>query len=122
MPITMPLATDAVREAQKIADSMVDDFRKYKDPHDPAPEAMTEQHVLASIAIFYYERPNGSKKFDNTIGAALIDSEDAMSYMGFPEAILQRLKSNLFWGKGTEVWRKAHNEWAFSWDNDRDDD
>lgn len=122
MPLTLPTAFDAVEEARRIADSMVDDFRKFKDPHDPSPEAMTEQHVLASIAILYYERPNGSKKWDNTIAATLIDSQDAMAYMDYPESILQRLKGSFFGGAGTEVWRRDVNQWAFSWDNERDDD
>lgn len=121
MPLTLPTASDAVAEARRIADSMVDDFRKFKDPHDPSPEAMTEGHVLASISILYYERPGGTKKFDFTIGAALIDSQDAMPYMDYPESILQRLKNSLFGGKGTEVWRKDVSEWAFSWDEEKDD-
>jgi len=123
MPLTMPTAVDAVAEARKIADQMVEDFRKFKDPNDPAPEAMTERNVLASFAIYYYERPNGSKKFDNTIGAALIDSEDAMPYMDFPESVLQRLKNSFlsFGGQGSEIWRKGPAEWAFSWNNERDD-
>ena len=121
MPLTLPTASDAVDEARRIADSMVDDFRKFKDPHDPSSEAAREKFVLTSVAVFYYERPNGTKKFDNTIGVTLYDSEEAMAYMDYPEAILQRLKGSYFGGQGSEVWRRAQNEWAFSWDDEQDD-
>jgi hypothetical protein len=121
MPLILPTASDAVAETRRIADSMVDDFRKFKDPHDPSPEAATEKFVLTSVAIFYYERAT-TKKFDHTIGVALYDSEEAMAYMDYPEAILQRLKNSFFGSQGTEVWRRSHNEWAFSWSDEKDDD
>lgn len=120
MPLTLPTASDAVEEARKIAERLVDDFRKYPDPHDPAPEAAREKFVLTSFAVYYYERSSVTK-FDHTVGVALPDSEDSMPYMNFPEAVLQQLKNSRFGGQGSDVWRKGTEEWAFSWDEERDD-
>lgn len=121
MPLILPTANEAVEEARKIAERIVDDFRKFKDPHDPSQEAAVEKFVLTSVAIFYYDRAT-TRKFDNTISVALYDSEDSIPYMDYPEAVLQQLKNRLFGGQGSEVWRRAHNEWALSWNNEQDED
>lgn len=121
MPLTLPTATEAVEETRRIVDRIVDDFRKFKDDNDPSQEAAVEKFVLTSVAVFYYERAT-TKKFDHTIGVALYDSEDSIPYMDYPEAVLQQLKNRLFASQGSEVWRRSHNEWAFSWNDEREED
>lgn len=115
MLITLPTATEAREEAQRLAALKLEDFRKFTDPHDQSAEAASERTILTGLAVFYYGR---LKKFDHTIGAALYDSEESMPYMEYPQAVLQALKDGIFQGKGTTLWRKAHNEWAFSWNDE----
>jgi hypothetical protein len=115
MPVTMPSATDVMEGAQKIAERITDDFRK---PGLDQDQRFAEDQVLISIAFMYWPRPDGSRHWDHTVTASLVDTQDAAPYMDYPEAVLATVKNQLFFLKKTSsVWRRSPSQWALSWDD-----
>lgn len=119
--MSMPLASDVIEEAHKIADRIADQHRKTGLDSD---QEHAEDQVLSSLAFMYYERNNGSgsKNWDHTVGASLVDTQDAAPYMGFPEAVLSLAKADLFFSEMTSnVWRRSPSQWALSWNDEEAD-
>lgn len=120
MTVTMPSATDVREEGQKIAERIVDDFRK---PNLTEDQKHAEDQVLSSIAFMYWPRPDGSRHYDHTVTASLVDTQDAAPYMDYPEKVLETAKNSLFFlKKSSEVWRRTPSQWALSWNDEKDDD
>jgi hypothetical protein len=120
MAVMMPSATDIREEGQKIAERIVDDFRK---PDLTEDQKFAEDQVLSSIAFMYWPRPDGSRNWDHTVTASLVDTQDAAPYMDYPEKVLAEVKSNLFFlKKCSTVWRRTPSQWALSWNNAEKDD
>jgi hypothetical protein len=119
MTMTMPTVPEVREEAQKVAERIADDFRK---PGLDQNQEHAENQVLASIAFMYWPRPGGSQKWDHTMTASLVDTQDAAPYMGYPEAVLTRVKDQLFFlKKSSDVWRRSPSQWALSWNEEKDD-
>lgn len=119
MTITMPSATDVMEEAQKFAERITDDFRK---PGLDQDQKFAEDQVLVSIAFMYWPRPDGSRHWDHTVTASLVDTQDAAPYMDYPEAVLAKVKDQVFFlKKSSSVWRRSPSQWALSWNDEKDD-
>lgn len=119
MTVTMPSATDVMEEAQKFAERFTDTFRK---PNLEEHLKFAEDQVLSSIAFMYWPRPEGSRHWDHTVTASLVDTQDAAPYMDYPEAVLNKVKDQVFFlKKSSSVWRRTPSQWALSWNSERED-
>lgn len=120
MTVTMPSVSDVIEEGHKLADRLVDDHRK---PGLDEDQRHAEDQVLSSIAFMYWPRPDGSRNWDHTVTASLVDTQDAAPYMDYPEAILAKIKDQVFFlKKSSSVWRRSPSQWALSWDTEKDED
>jgi hypothetical protein len=116
----MPTATDVIEEANRFAERLTDAFRK---PGLDEDDKAIEDKVLISIAFMYHPRPGGSRYWDHTVSASLVDSLDAAPYMDYPQAVLTKVREQAFFlKKCSEVWRRSPSQWALSWSDESKDD
>lgn len=104
-----PSSTEVVEEARKIAVRIRYAFEK---PGLTKEQQHAENQVLSSIAVVFWE--NGSKNFHQTVGAGLIETQDAMLYMDYPKKVLEDVNDALMNGTG-KIWCHGVDQWRLSW-------